>query len=59
VNRAARGDSRPCIKAGCQGVMQFGREPSFTPSAVATNTGAPGWVCSASPEHFTPTITDP
>jgi hypothetical protein len=39
--------------------MQFGREPSFTPSGVATNSGATGWVCSASPDHFTPTIADP
>ena len=49
MSSAARGDVRPCIKAGCQGQMQFGRKPSPTPSGGATSNGAAGWVCSASP----------
>ena len=56
MSSAARGDTRPCIKSGCEGVMQFGREPAATPAGANTNNGAPGWVCSASPAHFTPTI---
>ena len=56
MSSAARGDTRPCIKDGCQGQMQFGRRPSVSATGAAVNTGDPGWVCSASPAHFTPTI---
>ena len=56
MSSAARGDTRPCIKAGCDGMMQFGRKPLASVAGVAANTGEPGWVCNASPAHFTPTI---
>ena len=50
---AERGDSRPCIRSGCDGMMQFGRKPVFRGSGVGMMTaGARGWNCSVTPEHF-------
>ena len=53
----ARGDTRPCVKAGCDGLMQFGREPLALPND-GRSSGAPGWVCSGNPAHFTRTIAE-
>jgi hypothetical protein len=55
---AARGDTRPCVREGCVGMMQFGREPVQSIGAVTTFAGVRGWVCSMTPEHFTATIWD-
>ena len=58
--RPARGDSRPCTSAGCDGTMQFVRESdndARTPArraAASAPTGLDrmGWMCSVEPGHF-------
>lgn len=49
---SARGDRKPCTRAGCSGTMQFGREPLRRTSAIMPADGERGWVCSTAPGHF-------
>jgi hypothetical protein len=49
---AARGDRRPCTRAGCSGIMQFGREPLSPGPAARAAEGERGWICSAQAGHF-------
>ena len=50
---AARGDTRPCSRDGCEGLMQYGREPERAGSVMDPAAGILGWVCNRTPEHFT------
>ena len=49
---AARGDRKPCTRNGCQGIMQFGREPLPHGPTMPAADGQRGWICSAQAEHF-------
>ena len=42
----------PCMRTGCTGLMQFGREPERASAGRRSNGGVRGWVCTLSPEHF-------
>ena len=48
----ARGDSKPCMRAGCSGTMHFARKPLPDGSLLAKAGGEPGWVCSVEAGHF-------
>ena len=50
MNRPARGDTRPCMRAGCSGQMQYGREPIRIGGTVSTDMH--GWACAADATHF-------
>ena len=58
--RPARGDSRPCTSADCEGTMQFVREsdndarqPDRRATAVTPGgVDRMGWMCSLEPAHF-------
>ena len=49
---SARGDSKPCTRAECGGIMQFGREPVPQARPAMSGDGDRGWVCSENPSHF-------
>lgn len=56
---SARGDQKPCIRDGCSGTMQFGREPLPPRPAERASEGERGWVCSERPEHFQRAVSTP
>ena len=45
---AARGDTRPCVRGACTGLMHFGRQPE----QVAASGNVKGWVCDTVSGHF-------
>ena len=61
VMTAARGDTKPCTVAECEGTMQYGRrrdwEASHSAGPVRDDLASGvqntrGWVCSVDRDHF-------
>lgn len=58
--RPARGDSRPCSSAGCDGTMRWMRESEndarrpeqLVRAATSAAEDRMGWMCSSEPGHF-------